>query len=227
MKRFACLTLVIVFAMFCFVSCGENDPRNIVKNDATKDENSQGVDSGAETGANESENTKGHWEIAEKTADSGRTYAGETAKSVYSITQNSHTLSYSYDDEPDVLGGEHFHGSYVVTCTEPPQKIEPGDTVTVKLSAEALEFTDQTRFQGFSGAVEIQANGTDLAFEGEKGSSTSAGWTFDYDEFIVSMENTYTLSMDKKYTGELLDHFWIIFRTEAGESVWRYDWVSD
>ena len=227
MKRLACLTLAAIFVMFCFVSCGENDPRNIVKPPAAKDENSQSADTAAETEAKESANTKGHWEIAEKTTDEGRTYEGETAKSVYGITQNSHTLSYSYDDETDVLGGEHFHGSYVVTCTEPPQKIKPGDTVSVALYAEAIEFTDQDRFQGFSGEVEIQANGTDLAFEGEKGQSTAAGWTFDYDEFIGSMENTYTLKMDEKYTGELLDHFWIIFRTEAGESVWRYDWVSE
>ena len=225
MKRLACLTLAAVFVMFCFVSCGENDPRNIVQPPSAKGENSKSVDTAAETETKEA--VKGHWEIAEKTTDSGRTYAGETAKSVYSITQNSHTLSYSYDDETDVLGGEHFHGSYVITCTDPPQTINPGDTVTVKLAAEAIEFTDQDRFQGFSGAVEIQANGTNLAFEGEKGQSTSAGWTFDYDEFINSMENTYTLEMDKKYTGELLDHFWIIFRTEAGESVWRYDWVND
>jgi hypothetical protein len=227
MKRLACLTLAAVFVMFCFVSCGENDPRNIVKPADAKDENSQSVDSGAETEAKETVNTKGHWEIAEMTVDEGSTREGESSKSVYGVTQNSHTLSFSYDDETDVLGGEHFHGSYVITCTEPPQRIDPGDTVTVKLAAEAIEFTDQTRFQGFSGAVDIQANGTDLAFEGEKGPSTAAGWTFDYDEFIGSMENTYTLKMDEKYTGERLDHFWIIFRTEAGESVWRYDWVSD
>ena len=219
MKRLIYLMIAAVFVMFCFVSCGETID--------TKNKNGQSVESDAETEAKESENTKGHWEIADITVDEGSTLEGESSKSVYGVTRNSHTLSYSYDDEPDLLGGEHFHGSYVVTCTEPPQTINPGDTVTVKLAAEAIEFSDQTRLKGFSGAVDIQANGTDLAFEGEKGPSTSAGWTFDYDEFIESMENTYTLNMDKKYTGELLDHFWIIFRTEAGESVWRYDWVSD
>lgn len=125
-----------------------------------------------------------------------------------------------------MLGGEHFHGSYVVTCTNPPQSIYPDDTLSVKLVAEPIKYSDSTRLQGFSGVVEIQANGTDLVFDGKKGVSTSAGWTFDYNEFIESMENTYTLKMDENYAGDL-KCFWIIFRTEAGESLREYSWVRD
>ena len=179
---------------------------------------------------------KGHWELTKTTCEPNQNIISDHSKTVFSVEQTSHTKSYSYADEEDVLGGEVFQGSYVCTSTDMPEKYYPGDTVSITLTAEALSYSNTERMAGIAGKAEFQSNFPSAIFTPAKitkglydtpfyhasaGNIDETGY-----EFVQKSDNTYTLLLNEDYAG-VMKTFWVVFRTDAGESVWEYSWKKD
>lgn len=240
MKRIVYFLLCVTVFLFCvcLTSCeSSRDSEEPEVNSSAQEEKdddskkSENESSEEETDAPE----KGHWELTDKTCEANRDLVSDNSKTVYSVTQTSHTLSFSYADEEDVLNGEEFQGSYVCTSTEMPEKYYPGDTVSITLTAEALSYSNTERVSGIIGTAVFQSDLLDaflLPEKATKGSydmvyyKVSAGNTDQTEfKFVEKADNTFSLVLKEEYAG--LDHFWVVFRTDAGESVWEYSWKKD
>ena len=216
-KRILAIIMVIIC---CFVCCIGLTGCRVGAGDEWENE--------AET-TDTPQNLNGHWELKSKKAEPNRDIIGSSSKSIYKLTQTSHSLDYTYDDEPDVMNGEHFSGQYVITCTDLPNVFNVGDTISVTLNAKALSYTNTTRYMSLTGKMLFQSDLV-LGFDTEDplDSEVCAGSDGMYVPAIFNAEDsiTYTRTLKKDYAGKIKT-FWVVFQSSAGESVWEYDWVED
>ena len=180
---------------------------------------------------------QGHWEMFEARTEFPST---NNARETYTLEQTKHTYVFDYKADPEVRDDEDFHAEFVATCTEPADVYYPGDVVSIHVKVEETNRVGSpTRICDFScnAAVDDSRKVKDvppLSFTRENGGDTTQMYTFSLSagvgqytgmQPVKSMEDTFSLTLPTTQK-ESQYRFYIYFHSQAGDSVWAYQWIG-
>ena len=177
---------------------------------------------------------QGHWEMFDARIENPMS---NFPNATYTAQQTVHTYTFDYKAEPDVMGDEDFHTEFVATCTPPADVYYPGDVVSIHVKVEeTVRIGDPDRVSSFSCNAFVddwrKVDDPKLMFTRENGDydesiySLSAGVGQRTDlKPVKSMEDTFSFTLPTTQK-ESQYRFYIYFHSEAGDSVWAYQWIA-